>query len=198
MARKILKREDIRDILVNDIPNWQLANVWNEFCDRNNYIDERIYEMSDLNEYLQGLTPIEVIDSVSDGDFTTCSDFFQETIYGLSSFDDVSSHIDLDELVDDIFDDEETYGCDEIGDYFFEYWHEHDKECFSMSDISFIKAYLRDNKDKKYWLDGNIYTGQELYESMLRNEDDNIIGITIYDPVLKEDDEYCDYIMSID
>lgn len=198
MARKILKKEDIRDILENDIPNWQLAEIWNEFCDRNNYNEDRVYEMSSLNEYLQGLTPLEVIDSVSDGDFTTCSDFFQETIYGLSSFDDVASHIDLYELVDDIFDDEETYGCDEIGDYFFEYWHEPNEECFSMSDVSFIKAYLRDNKDKKYLLDGNIYTGQELYESMLKNDEDNIIEITIYDPVLKEDDEYCDYIMTID
>ena len=197
MARKILKKEDIKDILVNDIPDWELVNIWNEYCDRNNLYEDRIYEMDCLDEYLDGLSPSEVIDSLSD-DFATWNTFFQDGVYGLHSFGDVSNNIDIDALTDTIFDDEETYGCDEIDDYFFEYWHEHDKECFSMSDISFIKAYLRDNKDKKYWLDGNIYTGQELYESMLRNEDDNIIGITIYDPVLKEDDEYCDYIMSID
>lgn len=197
MARKILTRDDIRNIL-EDLPDYKLVEVWNEYCCDNSLQEDLVLDMFELDNYLSGLSPSKVIDSISTGDFATWNTFFQDTIYGLSSFDDVASHIDLDDLVDKIFDDEETYGCDEIGDYFFEYWHEHDKECFSMSDISFIKAYLRDNKDKKYWLDGYIYTGQELSESMLRNEDDNIIGITIYDPVLKEDEDYCDYIMTID
>ena len=58
------------EYLLNKKQPVQLVAIWNSYCQEINDPDGEIYEMEDLNWLLEGKSPIEVLDSVSD-DFDT-------------------------------------------------------------------------------------------------------------------------------
>lgn len=82
-----------------------LLQLHNDYCDHNKYYDDHIYYMSELDDLLYGKTPSEVIDLA--GGIDTNADYFQYTIYGIQSFDNVSDYVDLDALADYIIDNDE-------------------------------------------------------------------------------------------
>lgn len=50
--------------------------------------DDRVYDMSELNDLLCGKSPLEIIEMVDGNNFSTSDDYFQFTMYGLESTDD--------------------------------------------------------------------------------------------------------------
>lgn len=113
----------INEILI-DLDNDELVELWNEYCEKDNYSDEHIFSMSELEDYLEikGTTAYEVITgNVVDPDcFSWCEAWFIDSIWGLRSS---SSPWDLVDFDDDGFSryfeeillkDPEKYDCEEV------------------------------------------------------------------------------------
>lgn len=118
------KLNDLIDEVLTSLGNNDLVCLWNEYCDKNNYMDDHIFSMSELEEYLdlKGTTAYEVITgNVVDPDgFCYQEDWFIDSIYGLRSID---SPWDLVDLEDEVFiryfeevllKDPEKYDCEEV------------------------------------------------------------------------------------
>ncbi len=59
--------------------------------------EDRIMFMEDIDDYLCGCKPSEILDRV-DSDFSVRDDFFIDGCYGMESFDYPEEHVDLDDL----------------------------------------------------------------------------------------------------
>lgn len=70
--------------------------------------DDRVYDMSELDELLYGKSPSEIIEMVEDNNFSTSDDYFQFTMYGVESTDDkydvYSSNYGAEEVLDELID----------------------------------------------------------------------------------------------
>lgn len=116
--------DDLLDEVLDSLNNDDLVSLWNDFCETQGYIEEHIYSMSELEEYLEitGTTAYDVITgNVVDPDcFSHCEAWFIDSVWGLRSSD---SPWDLVDLEDDGFrayfgglllDDPEKYDCEEV------------------------------------------------------------------------------------
>ena len=77
----------------------ELVSVWNEYCLKNNYGDDYIYQMYEFDEQYEGCTPTQIVETLVD-DFDINQDFFRYTQYGTKSFSDPADGIDEYELDD--------------------------------------------------------------------------------------------------
>lgn len=70
--------------------------------------DDRVYDMSELDDLLYGKSPLEIIEMVDGNNFSTSDDYFQFTTYGLESTDDkydvYSSNYGAEEVLDELID----------------------------------------------------------------------------------------------
>lgn len=70
--------------------------------------DDRVYDMSELDELLYGKSPLEIIEMVDGNNFSTSDDYFQFTMYGLESTDDkydvYISNYGAEEVLDELID----------------------------------------------------------------------------------------------
>lgn len=109
------KYDMINDFLCS-VADDELIELWNEYCDNNYCSDQRVYEMSELDELLHGCTATEVLESV-DSDFSTYDDYFIRDDYDLlESHCDVFDVIDIEELTEYIIDNsDEEYGYGFVG-----------------------------------------------------------------------------------
>lgn len=114
--------DKVLDVL-SDLSEDDLISVWNEYCDANNYVDDRIYYMSELDDvYGYGVfdnSPItDIIDTIRDdfNDFDTSCDYFGVTMYGYESFDspDSFSGFDINDLCKYIVDNDDALGENQL------------------------------------------------------------------------------------
>lgn len=107
--------EKIKDYLGNEISDDDF-NALVEFAD--SYLDflkdDRYYPMYELDDFLSGKTPTEIID-FTDNDFDTNDEYFRITIYGVESSDEIDYCLYIDEvtnfIVNNIDHVEQYYNC---------------------------------------------------------------------------------------
>lgn len=108
--------ERIVETLTDTLTTAELVDVWNEYCNNNNYYDDRIENMGFLDEDLDNLNATQIIRLVSGKDFDVHDDWYKHTIYGLQSFSDPADEIDIDDLADYIERNDNDLGSSDIRD----------------------------------------------------------------------------------
>lgn len=98
--------------LIKDLPNDKIKDLYNSYAETS--CNELIFEMGEIDDVLCGLSPREVINSLSSS-FNINDDYFIDTIYGLDSFDSISDceHIDLTQVAKYVISHEEFGYFDE-------------------------------------------------------------------------------------
>lgn len=115
--------EKIKDA-ITDLDNSDKVGLWNEYCESNNYYDDRI-EYNDIDELLCGLDPSEVINKIDlenykESDRYCAVDGWDEYV-SFDYVDDDNSPFDLSLLAQWIYDNEDACGYldeDDISDHF--------------------------------------------------------------------------------
>lgn len=115
---------DLIDDILNDLSNSDIVQLWNEYCDKNDYMEEFIFSMNELEDYLETFekTAYDVITgNVIDPDcFCYQEDWFIESIWGLKSSDSPWDLVDFDDpafrgfFEDILLDYPEKYDCEEV------------------------------------------------------------------------------------
>lgn len=117
------RRDRIKEVLEN-MDTDALVNLWNEYCDRANYTDDRIYPMESFNDFLYGQTPLAIIACVEDGSLCSHDDYFWLDGLGLyhsANYVGDIDVIDLDDLADYMDEYETSLDDSTIQDVFDEY-----------------------------------------------------------------------------
>lgn len=87
------KIQAIIDIIKTNWSTDELVNAWNLRCEKKEYMDEFIENMSSFDEMFQNLSPLEIIDKVRGCNFCTGDDYFAFNGYGnLESFSYVEDY----------------------------------------------------------------------------------------------------------
>lgn len=109
------KYEAIKEF-IEELNSDDIVYLWNEYCDKVNYYDDRIYYMYEFDDLFYGKTPLDILDSVS-SDFSSNDDYFQFNGYGYAkSFDYPEDRIEVDEVVDFIIENDDSLENDDIRD----------------------------------------------------------------------------------
>lgn len=101
----------------------ELVSVWNEYCLKNKYQDDYIYQMYEFDEEYEGCTPTQIVKTLVD-DFDINQDFFRYTQYGTKSFSDPTDGIDeyeLDDLTSYIERNLDWLHCNTLREIFYEF-----------------------------------------------------------------------------
>ena len=108
--------ENIREV-VEDFKENKLVELWNEFCDKNNY-EEVIYYLSDdeINDFFRNKTPAELIRMGSNVDLD--NKYFYFHLGEMNTTDNIFDVVDIDELVDYIIDNDNDCNDTDIRDLF--------------------------------------------------------------------------------
>lgn len=114
MSDKKTLEEKLHEVL-QDLGAHGFVSVWNEYCDANNYADDRLYSMSEFDEHFQNSTPLEIIKALGD-EFCVDEDWFAYTLYGINSSDDPFDLVCEDDLIKSIIQSQNSYGSREIQD----------------------------------------------------------------------------------
>ena len=108
------KTEMIKDLLEN-MSESQLYIIVNEYFDKTNYYDDRIYDMDEFDEIMSGMSPSEIATKIFYGDFRPNDNYFKFNGYAnLESFDYISDEVDLEEIADYIVDNDEDFDNSDI------------------------------------------------------------------------------------
>ena len=108
------KTEIIKDLLEN-MSESQLYIIVNEYFDKANYYDDRIYDMDEFNEIMSGMSPSDIATKIFYGDFRPNDNYFRFDGYAnLQSFDYISDEVDLEEIADYIIDNDEDFDNSDI------------------------------------------------------------------------------------
>lgn len=131
----IIREQLAKQILevLKGLDDGDVVNVWNEYCERNNYYDDRLESMDLLNEIYAGQEPTEILrrafyghDQFGDNsEFNPNRDYFYFNGYGnLVSVECVGwneytnkfmfDRFDEDAVVDYVLDNMDGLDCDEI------------------------------------------------------------------------------------
>ena len=87
------KIQAIIDIIKTNWSTDELVEAWNLRCEKKEYMDEFIENMSSFDEMFQNLSPLEIIDKVKGCNFCTGDDYFAFNGYGnLESFSYVEDY----------------------------------------------------------------------------------------------------------
>lgn len=91
-------KEELKETIKN-LTDWEVIDVWNEYCQENYYEDEIIFAMAEFDDIVSDMPPIEILKRF--GDMDTNDDYFinEFGIYG-KSFTNPYEVICLDDLVD--------------------------------------------------------------------------------------------------
>ena len=106
--------ENIKEV-VEDFKETKLAELWNEFCNKN-YYEEVIYYLSDdeINDLFNNKTPAELIRIGKDVDLD--NKYFYFHLNELNTTDNIFDVVDIDELVDYIIDNDNDCNDTDIRD----------------------------------------------------------------------------------
>ena len=127
------KIDAIIDIIKTYWSNKELVDAWNLRCEKKEYMDEFIEDMSFFDEIFQNLSPLEIIDKVRGCNFRTEDDYFAFNGYGNpESFSYVEdySRFSYDELAEYLADNGDSLtkkvDSDELLAYFVEEYFDND------------------------------------------------------------------------
>lgn len=118
--------ERINEILENMDTNELLA-VHNEYCQVNNYTDDEIFEMWEINDFLSG-TAEEILNGIVADSFNINNNYFHMTIYGIESFDYPGDYIYTEDIARYIDRTENNFGNSDIAEILDEYEEESEEE----------------------------------------------------------------------
>lgn len=105
-------REKVKEYVIN-LDDGDLVELWNLYCNEVNCFDDVVYFMDELDDYLYGMKPLDILNRV-DKDFNTRCDYFRDGIYGIESFDYVGDVMYLDTLIDYIVENHFSGDDDEL------------------------------------------------------------------------------------
>ena len=115
MYNQELIKQRVREAIDNSLSDDDILEIWNGYCDRNQYYEDRFDDMDMFNLRYEGLTPLEIAKIVFKADFNPDHKYYRDGIYGVKSYEDAGDcDIDIDTLVDYIVKDDEDFGFDEI------------------------------------------------------------------------------------
>ena len=104
------KTEMIKDLREN-MSESQLYTIANEYFDKTGYYDDRIYDMDEFDEIMDGMSPWNIATKIFYEDFRPNYNCFRFYGYAnLESFDYISDEVDLEEIADYIVDNDEDFG----------------------------------------------------------------------------------------
>lgn len=105
------KAEMIKDLLENGMSDSYLLMIYNEYLNKVEYYDDRIYNMDDeFDEMMNGMKPLDIALKIFYGDFRPNDHYFKfDGCANLYSFDYLSDEIDFEEIADYIVDNNEDF-----------------------------------------------------------------------------------------
>lgn len=117
----------IEAVLRNDLHTDELVRLHNQYCEDNNYYDDYIDRMSDIDDLYSGLKPSEILDRFEG--VNTNDEYYIMGIYGAQSFDYYGqSPVTLyEEIAQYCADNEDSMDCSEIQECIDE-WYEENEE----------------------------------------------------------------------
>lgn len=143
------KIDAIIDIIKTYWSNKELVDAWNLRCEKKEYMDEFIEDMSFFDEIFQNLSPLEIVDKVKGCNFCTGDDYFAFNGYGNpESFSYVEdySRFSYEELAEYLVDNGDSLtknvDTDELLEAFiYEYFDNYDFDQIKQT----IEIYMEDN-----------------------------------------------------
>lgn len=116
--------KEILEEIITDMDDDNLLSFWNEYCDSYGCYEDRIYYYEELDDLCYGMSATEVLDKFSD--LNGCT-YWKDGIYGAEALDYVSEGVDVDDIVDYIFRNEDDFGNVEIEEAIEEYHEAQEK-----------------------------------------------------------------------
>ena len=108
------KTEMVKGLLEN-MSESQLYIIANEYFDKTNYYDDRIYDMDEFDEIMSGMSPSDIVLKIFYGDFRPNDHYFKfDGCANFQSFDYISEEVDLEEIADYIVDNDEDFDNSDI------------------------------------------------------------------------------------
>jgi len=118
------EKRDIVEGAVDNLSEWELLDIWNDYCDDNNYYDDRVYYVSDLDELCYGMKATDIISRYGELDGF---EYFTDGVY-VEGSNDLLDLIDYGALIDYIIDNEKDFDNSDIADALEEIEEEEDEE----------------------------------------------------------------------
>ena len=104
----------IKDLLEN-MSESKLFTIYNEYLDKTEYYDDRIYDMEEFDEIMSGMSPSDIALKIFYGDFRPNDHYFKfDGCANFQSFDYISDEVDLEEIADYIVDNDEDFDNSDI------------------------------------------------------------------------------------
>ena len=143
------KIDAIIDIIKSNWSTDELVNAWNLRCEKKEYMDEFIENMSSFDEMFQNLSPLEIIDKVRGCNFCTGDDYFAFNGYGNPesfSYAEDYSRFSYEELAEYLvnYGDSLTTNVDTdelLESFIYEYFDNYDFDQIKQA----IETYMEDN-----------------------------------------------------
>ena len=154
------KIDAIIDIIKSNWSTNELVNAWNLRCEKKEYMDEFIEDMSFFDEIFQGLSPLEIIDKVRGCNFRTEDDYFAFNGYGNpESFSYVEDY--------------SRFGDEELAEYLADNGDSLTKEVDSDELLAyFVEEYFDDDDNVRDILSTIIEEGDEPFDLLMDDWDD--------------------------
>lgn len=86
---------DIIDIISNE-NEANMMSIYNQFCEKRYYMDDMIFNMYEINDFVFCSTVEEFFNKFDLDNFSPYHNYFIDSIYGIRSFDDVYEYIKSD------------------------------------------------------------------------------------------------------
>lgn len=104
------KAEMIKDLLENGMSDSYSLMIYNEYLDKVEYYDDRIYNIDEFDEVMNCMKPLDIALKIFYGDFRPNDNYFKfDGCANLQSFDYLSDEIDYEEIADYIVDNNEDF-----------------------------------------------------------------------------------------
>ena len=154
------KIDAIIDIIKSNWSTNELINAWNLRCEKKEYMDEFIEDMSFFDEIFQNLSPLEIIDKVRGCNFRTEDDYFAFNGYGNpESF----SYIE----------DYSRFSYEELAEYLIDNGDSLTKKVDSDELLAyFVEEYFDDDDNVRDILSTIIEEGDEPFDLLMDDWDD--------------------------
>ena len=103
----------VMDVL-NEMYDDDLVEIWNAFCDKSNYVDDIIYPMCELDDYVGEGYPTDILDRFCLSDFNADDNYFKDGIYGIESVSSAEYFVEREDIADYIVRHDEDFGNEKI------------------------------------------------------------------------------------
>lgn len=154
------KIDAVIDIIKTYWSNKELVDAWNLRCEKKEYMDEFIEDMSFFDEIFQNLSPLEIVDKVRGCNFRTEDDYFAFNGYGNpESFSYVEDY--------------SRFSYDELAEYLADNGDSLTKKVDSDELLAyFVEEYFDDDDNVRDILSTIIEEGDEPFDLLMDDWDD--------------------------